>query len=185
MKIKTMSPDEAKKKAKAKVAEWKRQKEKAAVKGNEKDEKERLYVELLGAVVKDDAEQVELLIRQGADPREEHCNIVGMTPLMIASEMGHVGIVKLLLAHGAKVNSRTEGAGATNTGVDWHEGKTALIFAARLGHVEVARLLLEHGADPNIIDSIYDTALKLANAKPTTAREREMVKLLKEHGAKE
>jgi len=52
------------------------------------------------------------------------------TPLMLASMRGHAGVVRVLLAHGAK-KERTAG-----------EGQTALDFAKEGGHEAVVELLM-------------------------------------------
>ena len=48
---------------------------------------------------------VELLIAKGAN--FEHRNVSDYTPLSLAASGGYVGIIKLLLSHGAEINSRT------------------------------------------------------------------------------
>ena len=55
--------------------------------------------------------------------------------MMLASGMGHVEIVRVLLAAGAGVDTAT------------NDGETALMFASGSGHVEVVRALLAAGAD--------------------------------------
>jgi len=55
-------------------------------------------------------------------------------PLMLASMNGHEGVVRLLLARGAKVATRTSG------------GSTALSWATRRGHAACEALLRAHGA---------------------------------------
>jgi ankyrin repeat protein len=48
---------------------------------------------------------VELLLTRGAN--KEHRNVSDYTPLILAASGGYVNIIKLLLAHGAEINSRT------------------------------------------------------------------------------
>ena len=93
---------------------------------------------------------VKLLIEEGADVNamtvEAHWvgttifgrsydkwTIGGYTALMVASEMGHTGIVKLLIEAGADVNAQAD------------DGYTAL-RAASLRHKDIATLLIEAGA---------------------------------------
>jgi ankyrin repeat protein len=62
------------------------------------------------------------------------------SPLQNAASAGHIGIVKLLLQHGADPNLREEQIAP--------HGR-ALYSAVYNGHYEIARLLLEHGSHPN------------------------------------
>ena len=47
---------------------------------------------------------VELLLSRGAN--KEHRNVSDYTPLSLAASGGYVNIIKLLLSHGAEINSR-------------------------------------------------------------------------------
>ena len=49
---------------------------------------------------------VELLLSRGAN--KEHRNVSDYTPLSLAASGGFVNIIKLLLSHGAEINSRLE-----------------------------------------------------------------------------
>ena len=57
------------------------------------------------------------------------------TPLMEASQEGHVNIVKFLLERGAKVHAETS------------TGDTALTYACANGHTLIADILLQCGAE--------------------------------------
>ncbi|KAH9966341.1 hypothetical protein BGW80DRAFT_734307 [Lactifluus volemus] len=93
------------------------------------------------------------------------------TPLMVASKMGFLQVVQLLLKHGANPNITTayghtplwvasyegylkisqlliEYGGDVNTCHD-RTGHTSLHVALEHGHVEIAKLLLESNANPN------------------------------------
>lgn len=59
-----------------------------------------------------------------------------MTPLHPAASQGHPEATKLLLSHGADIDTRCEDYGAS-----------PLHWAAQEGQVEVTKLLLSHGAD--------------------------------------
>ncbi|KAF4485928.1 Ankyrin repeat and KH domain-containing protein mask [Colletotrichum fructicola Nara gc5] len=72
--------------------------------------------------------------------------------LQLASQEGHVEVVKLLLSHGADTHSRKNEF--------CHH--PALVGAAERGHREVVELLLDNGADINICDE-YDDALSAAS----------------------
>jgi ankyrin repeat protein len=56
----------------------------------------------------------------------------------MASQQGHVDVVRVLVEHGADINK------AANDG-----GATPLYIASYDGHVDVVRVLLEQGADIN------------------------------------
>ena len=73
----------------------------------------------------------------------------GTAALVEAAGQGHLKIVQLLLAAGAKVDGM------------W-EGQTALHSSARKGHVEIVKLLLQKGADPRIQTKDGDTILMSA-----------------------
>ncbi|XP_078658638.1 ankyrin repeat domain-containing protein 17-like isoform X5 [Branchiostoma floridae x Branchiostoma belcheri] len=120
------------------------------------------------------------------------------TPLMEAASGGYTDIVKLLIAHGADVNSRSSTAltyacaGGYEDVVrilleagarieDHNEnGHTPLMEASSAGHVGVARLLLERGAGINTHSNEFkESALTLACYKGHL----DMVRFLLEAGA--
>lgn len=76
-----------------------------------------------------------LLIDKGADIRVKD-NFYQRTPLIWASNLGDIELVKLLLEKGAQVNAEDI------------EKKTALVHAAHNGHQQIRELLLKYGADP-------------------------------------
>jgi ankyrin repeat protein len=113
-----------------------------------------------------------LLIAKGADVNEK--NIYGTTPLIYASSRERVDVVKVLLKNGAYVNVNSPVVG------------TALMMASSLGNVELVKLLISKGADLNTKGTDYfdrkkakKTALQLAKEN----NQREVVKILKKHGA--
>ena len=89
------------------------------------------------------------------------------TSLMVASEMGHVEIVRVLLARGANANTRD------------HNWWTPLHWASQGGRLEVARLLLDRGADGNTMDKSGRTPLHIASREGRLQN----AQLLLEHGA--
>jgi ankyrin repeat protein len=75
-------------------------------------------------------DMADLLIGNGANVNVTNNN--GATPLMLASEFGHTGMVRSLLAHGANVHLKA------------NDGQTALSWAS--GADEIARMLRGAGA---------------------------------------
>jgi len=72
-------------------------------------------------------------LTEGSDP-----NIVdsaGNTPLIVACQNGHFGVVKMFLTHGADIN-------ASN-----HKGNTALHYCMNYGYEDIGNFLIENGAD--------------------------------------
>ncbi|KAL4811049.1 ankyrin repeat-containing domain protein [Aspergillus unguis] len=127
-------------------------------------------------------------------------SICWYTPLILAAENGHEGVVALLLDHGADINlsdlnNRTALSWAAECGfeecvrvllergADVHipdvQSKNALLRAAENGHVEVVRLLLQHGADLKSTD----IRMKRALAWAAEGGHAETVRVLLEHGA--
>ena len=87
------------------------------------------------------------------------------TPLRAASNKGHIDVVRVLLDHGANVNT-----------ID--KRNTPLRSAYVGGHLEIMRLLLEHGAD---VDAWDDSDLLLNRASRNG--QAEVVHLFLQHNA--
>jgi outer membrane protein assembly factor BamB len=125
----------------------------------------------------------------------------GLTPLDMAAPAGHLNAVKLLIAYGADINSRTDngttplmmtiikkqkevagyliGIGADIKMTD-NKGYTPLVIAAVLNQYDVVKLLIAYGA--NVNDKIGDDSLL------TIVKEghlTDIAKLLIENGANE
>ena len=77
---------------------------------------------------------------------------------MLASQSGHLDVVKFLLANKADVNAKAQ------------EGETALYSAAANGHQDVAKLLLANNANASAGDSHGQTPLHLAACLLYTSR---------------
>jgi ankyrin repeat protein len=103
---------------------------------------------------------VALLLDKGAHTNSR--DDIGMTPLMLACNYGHRGVVKMLVQH------------MGDQGLDERSdcGWTALHYAANRGHDEVVRFLLFAGADPTITDSRGRTPRALAEQNTNMERVR-------------
>jgi ankyrin repeat protein len=107
------------------------------------------------------AEQLALLLRQGASPDAG----AGTTPaLFVAAAGNHAACIRLLLAAGAKVD-------VTNS-----KGSTPLMVAAFNANLKAMRLLLDAGADRNLKNRDGADALKFAQTRESS----EAIALLKE-----
>jgi uncharacterized protein len=128
-----------------------------AVRDREGSEVEKLLTESNGRIVntrdsgngqtalhivvqRQDASWVGFLLQKGANP-----NIAddkGITPLMLASQLGFIDGVDWLLDKGAKVDSANRG------------GETALIYAVHNKNIVMVRALLKAGANPDKRDHL-------------------------------
>jgi len=91
----------------------------------------------------------------------------GRTALMLASEYGHIEVVKSLLANGANINE------------NGYFGETALILASENRRIEIVKYLLANGANINDKDNYGTTALISASQEGPI----EIVKSLLANGA--
>ncbi|MCM3881672.1 MAG: ankyrin repeat domain-containing protein, partial [Vicinamibacterales bacterium] len=122
------------------------------------------WTPIMFAALYGDAEDVKLLLAQGADPNAQ--NDGGGTSLMYAIEDAEK--IRLLLDRGAEANARSG------------EGRTALLIAVgRAGSNAVVQLLLERGASASARLPDGRGALQLAVA----ARDASLLRLLLDHGA--
>lgn len=110
---------------------------------------------------------VALLVSRGADPRGR--DEKGLTALHAASHSGQLGVVTVLLEQGVDVNDQKN-----------RFGLTPLHAAAEANYLEIAQRLLDAGARTGRPDSSGWSPVMRA-----TFREHpDMVKLLRDHGAK-
>ncbi|MDQ0781317.1 ankyrin repeat protein/ketosteroid isomerase-like protein [Chryseobacterium sp. W4I1] len=124
---------------------------------------------LLGdAVDKNDLCLVESLLKNGVNA--DLPNSKGLTPLMLASGLGHIEIVKLLITHGADILA-----------VDPNMGATALHKASQSGHPKIIELLLEEGAFIDMQSPIVGNS-PLMDA--ILYKQEASVKILLEHNAR-
>ena len=108
-------------------------------------EDQRGWTALIYAVYQHNANCVEAL---AARSREEVNR-----GLLVAALMGHEDTAKILLDHGAEVDTRAE------------DGRTPLMLAANKGDTDLVSLLLQAGADPTLTDKSGATAGSLATVK--------------------
>src|SRR5213076_1337063 len=103
----------------------------------------------------------ELLLAKGGNPNAHGTR--GQTALMWAISQKHPDVVKLLLAHKADIQARSDvlnevmaipphGYLPYNKAIP-HGGETALMFAARVGDLASAKLLGAAGANVNDADA--------------------------------
>ncbi|WP_101688931.1 ankyrin repeat domain-containing protein [Dysgonomonas massiliensis] len=102
---------------------------------------------LMTACAQNSAQNVELLIKYGANPNETLDN--GYSVLMKAASFGSSEVLEVLLKHGAKTNQKRS--------VD---GITALMLAAFNGEPQKVKLLLKYGANKYTKDNNGKTALE-------------------------
>jgi hypothetical protein len=136
----------------------------------ELDDNLRLFLDkaLIGVCFFDYPGAVKFLLNRGADVNAK--SVLGLTPLIAASERDHQDVVQLLLDKGADTNARKV-----------INGRTALMSACQWGYLGVVKLLLEKGVDVSAKDRDGRTALMIAQKNGHYA----IVELLKAHGAKE
>ena len=146
------------------------------------------------AAASGDLEEVEILLDGGADP-DRPKDSIGGTPLLMALDLAHFDIARLLIDRGADVRAATNGnmtsliklAGASpapglqSEQLDLAETivdrgvpidarlavphTTALMMAAIRGNAGLVQLLLRLGADPRLQDDKGQTALAFALKK--------------------
>ncbi len=112
-------------------------------------------------------EQVKKHINDGVDIDAKHTD-TGKTALILASERGHIEIVKLLVNSGATVDAED------------NSKKTALMWASQGGNIEVAKFLIDSYANVNALDNDGKIVLFYACRNFNI----EMMKLILDNGGK-
>ncbi len=92
-------------------------------------------------------------------PSTKHTNLIGSSPLFVASRFGKIEVVAALLEAGADPNFRRPDYMGENT------YGSPLITAASNGHTDVVKLLLAAGADPAITDPSLGPPLHVARIR--------------------
>ena len=112
--------------------------------------------ELWRACIDGERTEAESLLNEGANI--EHEGQWGRTPIVAASEKGHLIVVKMLHGRGANVH------------VQDNRGTNALMRAALKGHADIATFLVtECGVNINDIDNTMFSGLHLAAVKTSLA----------------
>ena len=126
-----------------------------------------IYPEHIRAPIINGDKEIVKLLTEKAQVSVNRKIFGGWQPIHYACEEGHTDIVKLLLDHGAEINT------ATNNG--WQ----AIHHAANKGHTDIVKLLLDHNAKVNATTNNGWQAIHLAAEQGHT----DIVKLLLDHGA--
>lgn len=158
--------------------------------------------EILEAVRDGDVASLKKLLKPKT--KLDFVNSREMTPLMIASADNNLEIVKMLVEAGANINQKNKENGKTALmyaaalgylevceyllnqkqiliNAKDKEGKTALMHAVANARIDVVKLLIDKKANVNARTNTEESALNIAMKLGKT----ELVKLLKENGAKE
>ena len=98
-------------------------------------------------------EMARMLLDRGADPNAVSRNPMAVQPLHSAAASRAVGIITMLLGHGADVNARQQG------------GWTPLHAAAIFGDLPLVELLLKSGAEVDLANDDGKRAVDLAAEK--------------------
>lgn len=110
--------------------------------------KGKQWTPLMIAVLRNDKEMVDLLLKNNADIHLR--NTKGQTPLHLAARWGKKEMVEHLIQRGAFLESR-----------DWLSW-TPLMWASLRGRDEIVKVLLEKGANVNVSDIDGNTPLILS-----------------------
>ena len=158
---------------------------------------------LSGACFHGNEEAAYLLLNRGADPNSRDVENRDRHTLAVASQRGHIGIVRLLLSRGVDVNyyNRSRNPDAIvwaasrgyariieillDAGANVNGVKSTLAAAAERGHVDAAKLLLDRGFDINRSGVVGDRkggAGRTAVSQACQYGHTSMVRLLAEYG---
>ncbi|PNP59104.1 hypothetical protein THARTR1_01352 [Trichoderma harzianum] len=135
---------------------------KASAKKHNKLEDTALHI-----AVRNGDETIVQLIASREDADLEVTDADSFTPLHLAAQSGHLGILKLLIDRGAKIN------------VCGDRRLTPLHLAAEKGHVALAKFLIQHGAKIDCLGSVHVQPLHMAAEAGHVA----LVEVLLEHNA--
>src|SRR5262245_3228658 len=123
-------------------------------KGNQAGKQEPIDMELINAIIHDNAGQAVQSLRSGANPNAFDKNL--LPALLLSASRKQVEVVEALIQHGADVNRK---------GTDASQGifnGAPLMMASANGNVDIVKLLLDAHADTNISDDSGLTPLMSA-----------------------
>jgi ankyrin repeat protein len=115
-------------------------------------------------------EPLKLLLKAGADPNAVELRF-GETALMWAAGHDHAEAIPVLIANGAKPDTRSAEINLPPAKVDFsfavatalpRGGMTALMYAARQGQINAVTALADVGANLNVVDPEGSTAMNIA-----------------------
>ena len=122
---------------------------------------------ILGASIGGDDEMMRFLIDNGADTGEK---ILGFTPLYLASMVGRIEVVKVLIENNVNINAFEE-----------EDGLTPLHIAAGFGYDEIVKLLVNNQA--SVDAKSFDGTTPLHLAAYTEANSENIVSFLLSNGS--
>lgn len=96
----------------------------------------------IGSAGSGDLQTVQELLKDGGVDVNVHGSFGGPTALIVAARLGHVEIVKTLLAHGAEVNAEDD------------YGQTALYFAKKNSRARIVEILEAAGGTSPPLDPL-------------------------------
>ena len=140
-------------------------------------QKKSVQSSFFSAARKGDIEAVKKHLSDGADINAKQVGI-GWSALHTATSQGNKEVAGLLIAEGAKMDSKTR------------QGWTALFMATLGSHKEIVELLISNGADVNAKNDKGWTPLDLVetvseeDSPEVQAADKEIADLLREHGGK-
>lgn len=163
------------------------------------------YYALINAIDSGNLAAVQKGLKPEVDPNyiasSEDCDEENYSPLYEAADKGNITIVRLLLAHGAKINGDDSplSAAASNGHLDvmrlliergaiineTSTGSNALWNAAISGQYAATEMLLQHGANPNSYTIDDSHKLRLIDDIQTSddSHRGDIIRLLKRYGA--
>ncbi len=137
-----------------------------------------LNTALCQAVIREFIEGVQFLLDQKVNT-EFQCYPQNWTALDYAADQGNLGLVKLLIQHGAVINPNEE---KKNSTLPWR-GKTPLARAVLQGRLDVVKFLLSMGADPHAVTHVgfsRFSILDFAKNPDNEGNKDEVLKLIEE-----